>query len=105
MVSLASSARSRRRRCAMVSRLHRILQAALVAQAVALVGSAALAAVPHGLTDQGRLFDSAGGALQGTVSITFSLYAAPSGGAPLWTETQSIALDEGYFSAQLGAVT
>lgn len=63
------------------------------------------AAVPAVLTEQGRLFDSAGAPLSTTVTLTFSVYAAPSGGAPLWTEVQTVTLDSGYFSAALGSST
>lgn len=71
---------------------------------VAAAGSAA--AVPPFLTEQGRLFDSAGDPVAGpTVSIVFSVYAADTGGVALWTETQSVAVDDGYFSAVLGDAT
>jgi hypothetical protein len=48
--------------------------------------------------------DDGGSSLSGVVNITFSLYAAQQGGAPLWTETQSnIQLDPtGHYSVQLG---
>ena len=74
-----------------------------LAQAAVWCALPASAAVPPSMTEQGRLFDPAGAPLQGTVSITFAIYAAPTGGAPLWTETQPLTLDEGYFSAQLGS--
>ena len=48
--------------------------------------------------------DDGGSSLSGVVNITFSLYAAQQGGAPLWTETQNnIQLDPtGHYSVQLG---
>jgi hypothetical protein len=48
--------------------------------------------------------DAGGSSLSGVVSITFSLYAALQGSAPLWTETQNnIQLDPtGHYSVQLG---
>jgi len=48
--------------------------------------------------------DEGGNSLSGVVSITFSLYTAQQGGAPLWTETQNnIQLDAtGHYSVQLG---
>ncbi len=48
--------------------------------------------------------DDGGNSLSGVVNITFSLYAAQQGGAPLWTETQNnIQLDAtGHYSVQLG---
>jgi hypothetical protein len=41
----------------------------------------------------------------GTASFTFSVYAMPQGGIPLWTETQTVTLEDGYFSVQLGSKT
>ena len=48
--------------------------------------------------------DEGGSSLSGEVNITFSLYAAQQGGAPLWTETQNnVQLDPtGHYSVQLG---
>jgi alpha-tubulin suppressor-like RCC1 family protein len=77
--------------------------AAVVVAAAVLSGPSALATVPRGLTEQGRLFDQAGSPLTGTVSVTFTLYDAPVGGNALWTETQALALDVGYFSAVIAA--
>lgn len=40
----------------------------------------------------------------GTVTLTFSLYEFPEGGAPLWIETQTVqADDQGHYTASLGA--
>ncbi|MEO7330538.1 MAG: collagen-like protein, partial [Minicystis sp.] len=69
------------------------------------ISAPAAAAVPSTLTEQGRLFDEVGAPLNTTVTITFSIYAGALGGPALWTETQIIALDEGYFSAELGSAT
>ncbi len=41
----------------------------------------------------------------GSYSIEFKLYTAVSGGVNEWTETQSVAVKNGYFSAYLGNVT
>ncbi len=48
--------------------------------------------------------DEGGSSLSGVVNITFSLYTAQQGGAPLWTETQhNIPLDAtGHYSVELG---
>jgi hypothetical protein len=83
--------------------MSRPLPAAVLALAAALAAPTALAAVPHALTEQGRLFDTAGAPLAGTVTITFTVHDAPTGGNALWTEAQAVTLDAGYFSAQLGA--
>jgi hypothetical protein len=89
----------------MGSRFRRLVTVTLLGQAVLAVPTLAAAAVPGVLTEQGRLFDAAGAPLQGTASFQFAVYATATGGAPLWTETQTIALDAGYFSAELGTVT
>lgn len=71
-----------------------------------LLGSATgSAAVPSLLTEQGRLFDSSGNPQSGQLSFVFSVYDAETGGTALWTETQNLTLDSGYFSARLGDVT
>jgi hypothetical protein len=78
---------------------------ASVATAAAMWSGPASAAVPNLLTEQGRLLDANGAPVTGSVSIVFTIYDAASGGATLWTETQTLTLDAGYFSARLGEVT
>ncbi|HEY4105218.1 MAG TPA: hypothetical protein VGM44_15075 [Polyangiaceae bacterium] len=81
--------------------------------AAALWSVSALAAdppppVPASLTQQGRILDKDGSPLSSKVAITFTIYDDPKASADadvLWTETQNISLDDGYFSAQLGDVT
>src|SRR6476620_7119119 len=53
----------------------------------------------------GGVFHPADGQPAGTVeSVTFSIYADPDGGVPLWQETQTIMLDEqGRYTVLLGA--
>lgn len=77
---------------------------------VTLVAAAAMwslparaAGAPNTLTEQGRILDSSGNPVTKTVSIVFSIYGTATGGTALWTETQSIQLDDGYFSTGLGA--
>jgi len=65
----------------------------------------AAAQVPHLLGYQGRLLRSDGTAATGTASVTFSVYGSDSGGTPLWFETQTIGLSEGYYSTLLGQAT
>lgn len=89
----------------MTSKLRRFAPALAISAALAASPTLATAGVPAGLTEQGRLFDTSGAPLQGTVAVHFSVYAAAAGGAALWTEAQLITLDEGYFSASLGATT
>lgn len=70
---------------------------------IGLTGSA-LAAVPPQLPIQGRLTNS-GNALNGSHPAVFRLYDAPTGGNLLWTEGQTLQLENGLFSALLGQTT
>ena len=73
---------------------------------LALLSSTASAvAVPSLLTQQGRLSDATGAPISGAKTFTFAIYSSASGGTPLWSEQQSLTLDEGFFSARLGEVT
>ena len=77
--------------------------AALAAVASWAVGTLA---VPNSLVQQGRLFDSEDNPVSGSISIVFTLYDDPTeSDDALWTETQDITLEDGYFSARLGDVT
>ena len=60
-------------------------------------------AVPGRLTQQGRLSSPDGVPTEGTAKLKFSVYAEPTGGTALWTETFQVTLDSGYFSVQLGS--
>lgn len=69
------------------------------------VATPSQALVPPAITQQGRILDSEGNAVDGTVTIVFTLYDDPSAseeGNILWEESQDITLDEGYFSTRLG---
>ena len=58
------------------------------------------------LTYQGSLSDAGGQAINGTRSITFTLYGSAEGGAALWTETHPEAdVVDGGFTAVLGSLT
>ncbi len=62
--------------------------------------------VPRLVQFKGVVTDSSGKAATGTVAVTFSLYALQEGGAPLWSETQTLALDsQGHYSVFLGAAS
>jgi hypothetical protein len=63
------------------------------------------AAIPASLTQQGRLLDLAGGGVDADVAFVFTIYDAPTAGTALWTETQTVTVDQGYFSARLGETT
>ena len=57
---------------------------------------------------QGRLADTAGAPLTGTYNMTFRLYSAASGGAPLWEEpwngANSVQVSDGLFNVMLGSL-
>ena len=76
--------------------------AAAILTALALT-TPARAGVPQQFLEQGRLFDGAGVPLSGPVTLQFALYTQESGGAPVWTESQVVVLDSGYFSTVIGA--
>jgi hypothetical protein len=63
--------------------------------------------VPVSLTQQGRILDATGAPISSKLAIVFTVYddaTASAAADVLWTETQNLTLDDGYFSAQLGAV-
>ncbi len=68
-----------------------------------MVPSSAVA-VPPTLTEQGRLFDAQGASVTARLSLSFSLYESDAGDALVWSETQSVELDDGYFAVELGSV-
>jgi hypothetical protein len=74
----------------------------------ASLAAAALAkpaeAVPTVIAQQGRLFDGAGLPIVGATPFVFTIYTSATATTGVWTESQSITLDEGYFSARLGEV-
>ena len=60
--------------------------------------------IPRLIKFSGTVKDPAGQPATGVVGLTFSLYELPEGGTPLWTESQSLALDaQGHYTALLGA--
>ncbi len=63
------------------------------------------AAVPGTITYQGRLTDSGGMPVNGTVPMTFGLFASEIGGSTLWSETQdSVTVNDGIYNVELGKV-
>lgn len=63
--------------------------------------------VPDTVGFEGQLADSSGNPVQdGTYDFTFKLYSLSTGGAALWTETQTdIQVTDGLYSVQLGSGT
>jgi hypothetical protein len=67
--------------------------------------ASAAPAVPNYLTEQGRLFDSAGAPISATIAFVFTVYSDKDGMTSLWTESKALTLDDGYFSTTLGDTT
>lgn len=84
--------------------LRRVVGAAVLAAALAAPGVAS-AQVPTTMIHQGRLLDRAGAGVTGSQSLVYRIYDSATGGTPIWTETLTVTLDDGYFSTQLGATT
>jgi hypothetical protein len=78
-----------------------ILAAVLAASALT-VSARADAAVPQGITHQGRLFDAENKPVSETLQVKFSLYDSSSATTPIWTEVHEVAFEDGYFSVRLG---
>lgn len=74
-----------------------------------LVSSFSTAApLPRQIGVHGKLVDHSGAPRDGSFDLTFNIYDDPAGAAgaaaPLYTETQTVAVTNGVFSADLGAV-
>lgn len=74
----------------------------VIASTAAGSASAQDLGVPEILTHQGRLFDRDDRPVDGELEFVFSIYDDPENGNLLWTEAQTITLDNGYFSTTLG---
>jgi hypothetical protein len=59
---------------------------------------------PQLINYQGVLTDNAETAISGTRSIQFLIYDAATSGSLLWSETQSVDIDDGLFNVLLGSV-
>lgn len=71
-----------------------------------LIGAPTVSAAPTLIDYQGYLEDSIGNPITDTLSITFTIYTASSGGTSKWTETQSsVEILGGLFNVTLGSST
>lgn len=77
------------------------LRSILLALALALPASASAQDNPS-YPVQGVLTLANGDAINGSLSVQFALYEAATGGAALWSETQTVSFDDGLFSIFLG---
>lgn len=73
--------------------------------AILLIIPAFVSAMPNVMSYQGKLNDRQGNPINGSKTMTFTIYDAPSGGNALWTETQSVTIVNGIFNVELGNVT
>ena len=70
------------------------------------VTSPAATVVPRLVNYSGSAINEQGKTVTGIVGITFAIYNAQEGGAPLWLETQNVTTDaRGNYTVQLGATT
>ena len=78
----------------------------LLGAGILLLCSMLYAAVPHLINFQGILKDGSGNPVaNGSYSITFKIYDAPTGGSLLWTEAQTVGTTSGLFTVLLGSAT
>lgn len=87
----------------MKNRMHLVLAGALSLFALSFI-QAAQAQAPTLIPMQGVLADDTGAPIDGDKSVQFALYAADLGGAPLYTETQTVSVVAGLFSVYLGDI-
>lgn len=70
---------------------------------LAVLPAVAVAQVPQWLTYQGRLLKAGGTEPEtGAKRLGFAIFDAATGGAALWSESQTLGLTDGYYSALLG---
>lgn len=67
-----------------------------------LAPSLFLAQVPQTVGYQGRLLGPSG-PVNGVADIVFAVYDTSKGGSPIWTEPQSLAITDGYYTTALGS--
>ena len=77
----------------------------ILALAIFAMPLSALAASPPVIPVQGVLTDANGAPLDTSVDIRFAIYDADIGGQEVWSETQTVAVQNGLFVAYLGQVT
>ena len=82
-----------------------VLCGAVAFALMTVAASRAGAGIPRIVSLKGELSDAADQPITGLVSITFRVYDVQTGGAALWSETQSVTADEGVYTVLLGSVT
>ncbi|MBU1888400.1 MAG: hypothetical protein KKB46_04310, partial [Candidatus Omnitrophica bacterium] len=87
------------------TRNDRLLMTTLILLILGFIAAAppwAHADIPRYINYQGKLTDAEDTPVTGDVSITIRIYDAESGGAALWTETQTVTVTKGVFNMLLG---
>lgn len=88
---------------AMFARRIRSLLPGLVLLFLVAVVSSADVQIPKRMNYQGLLTDALGNPITGTRTLIFSIYAVPTGGSALWTETHAnVSILNGIFNVVLG---
>lgn len=83
----------------------RRIQVLVVGLASSVCWQAAAQDVPRVLSAQGRILDvSSNQALEGDETLAFALYDDATTGEALWTESQTVSFDNGFYTASLGSV-
>jgi hypothetical protein len=72
-----------------------------IALTLLCMASISMAAIPYQINYEGFLKDSAGTPISGSLSATFNIYPALTGGAAIWTSVQTLTVDSGIYSANL----
>ena len=70
---------------------------------ILVIITSAAAAAPQKVNFQGKLTDASGNPINASVSMTFKIWDALTGGNTLWTETQTVAVTNGIYNVLLGA--
>jgi len=83
-------------------RIKNFLQAVVLT--IALIAAGVQAQVPAVINYQGLLTDASNRPANGTFSMVFSIYAATTGSTALYSETQSVIVNNGVFNALIGSV-
>jgi microcystin-dependent protein len=80
--------------------------AAAAPRQAGMSATGATSAVAGLLTYQGYLTDSGGDPINGNADFQFGIYAAETGGSPVWEELHNnVVVTDGYFSVLLGTTT
>jgi hypothetical protein len=82
-----------------MSNMRKIL---ITVAACLLVAVPAAADAPAFLPVQGVLANTDGTPVDGDTTVRFALYTADMGGTELWNETQTVPVDQGFFTVYLG---